>query len=273
MSSDRQNGFGSDPGRETETNISPGEPVTFSICGGSKQIQVKVLETTKTKDGHTACVVEYVEDNEDLAEIEISADLLTPVLKDPLTNEDTASTTGENISTRTRDNAHIIEQVEEDGHRSENYQSHAAKFLKGKSDRGDREKLHIATTLITDVIKDLNSQNSHAAREILQSYIHSCSNTFTERVHTMTSDQEFMPSLYRMLFLSLHLEDKDNKLPLVLPLAMGHAIKAMACSLMTFYSQGEVDLTVDENFEMSAEDDDWMIQDIADANVDGDILI
>ena len=39
------------------------------------------------------------------------------------------------------------------------------------------------------------------------------------------------------------------------------------------HSQGEVDLTVDENFEMSAEDVDWMIQDIADANVDGDILI
>ena len=38
-------------------------------------------------------------------------------------------------------------------------------------------------------------------------------------------------------------------------------------------SQGEVDLTVDENFEMSAEDVDWMIQDIADANVNGDILI
>ena len=39
------------------------------------------------------------------------------------------------------------------------------------------------------------------------------------------------------------------------------------------HSQGEVDLTVDENFEMSAEDVDWMIQDVADANVDGDILI
>ena len=39
------------------------------------------------------------------------------------------------------------------------------------------------------------------------------------------------------------------------------------------HSQGGVHLTVDENFDISAEDVDWMIQDIADANVDGDSLI
>ena len=107
-------------------------------------------------------------------------------------------------------------------------------FVRGVNDRGGREKVDPATTLVTDIVKDLSSKNSEAAWEIMKRYMHTHSN-FYELVHTCTSDQEFMPSLYRKLFLSLHPANQSKKLPLILPLAMGHAVKSMSCSMLACY--------------------------------------
>ena len=107
-------------------------------------------------------------------------------------------------------------------------------FVRGVDDKGGREKVDPATTLVTDIIKDLSSKNSEAAWEILKRCMH-IHDDFFDMVHTFTSDQEFMPHLYRKLFLSLHPDSKSKKLPLVLPLAMGHAVKSMSCSMLACY--------------------------------------
>ena len=104
-------------------------------------------------------------------------------------------------------------------------------FVVGKDDGGDRCKVTAATTVVTDIMTGVSSKHYEATETVYQRYVQSHPN-FDGIVHTMITDQEFMPNLYRKLFMSL----KSNKRqPLVLGLAMGHVLKCIVASMFTYY--------------------------------------
>lgn len=221
--------------------------VTFKLCAGRDNVQGRIVAV----DNNNVCMVEYEEDNGDTARVEINANLLRLVIEDnrddievgnliemldnregssfdsmeacsPATNSSSENDNGDRAEDESVINEDFPDQLIYD---VQTIDTLINEYVKGVDDGGDRMKVDAATTIVTDVIKDLSSKNSEATWQVLQRYIHTHED-FHEVVHCFTSDQEFMPQLYRLLLLSLHSKDKKKRLPLVLPLAMGHAIKS-----------------------------------------------
>jgi hypothetical protein len=101
-------------------------------------------------------------------------------------------------------------------------------FVVGVDDQAGRHKSTVTTTLVTGILTGVSSKNSEAAQSIL------LARKSGGTVHTLMADQEFMPQFYRAFFGSL--VNNQKKMPLILMLAMGHGLKSVAVSMLTYYA-------------------------------------
>ena len=98
---------------------------------------------------------------------------------------------------------------------------------------GERHKFRPSTTSIAGVLAGLSSKNNDTARQVIQEIITKCGEEeFFNAVHMIVADQEFMPTMMSEFFSRLKTEEE---LPIIPALAIGHAIKGLSVSMMSYY--------------------------------------
>eukprot|EP00984_Skeletonema_dohrnii_P018359 scaffold8555_cov159-Skeletonema_dohrnii-CCMP3373.AAC.3 len=99
---------------------------------------------------------------------------------------------------------------------------------------GERHRFSPSTTSISFVLTGLSSKNTETARQVVQQIINQYGeDRFNEAVHVIVADQEFMPTMINDFF--ARLREEDNNLPILPALAIGHAMKGLSVSMMSFY--------------------------------------
>ena len=88
-------------------------------------------------------------------------------------------------------------------------------FVSGVNDNGRRQKIDPATTVITDVMSGVSSKHAESTRTVMERQMQKDPD-FKKKVHNISTDQEFITSLFRQLFMSQHTGDK---LPYIVGLA------------------------------------------------------
>mmetsp|Transcript_41822 Transcript_41822/g.71547 ORF Transcript_41822/g.71547 Transcript_41822/m.71547 type:complete len:178 (+) Transcript_41822:369-902(+) len=98
---------------------------------------------------------------------------------------------------------------------------------------GQRHRFPPTTTSIASVLTGLSSKNSETARQVIQEIITTYGREkFSEEVHVIVADQEFMPTVLNEFFSRL---GGDDELPIIPALAIGHALKGLSVSMMSYY--------------------------------------
>jgi hypothetical protein len=123
----------------------------------------------------------------------------------------------------------VIEEDEAD----EEWTEFLKQYRVGIDDGAGRHKALISTTIVTDILTGVSSKNHEAAQTVLERAMERFGkDEWWQSVHMLVADQEFMPTFYRLFFTSL---DTEEAMPLILMLAMGHGMKSIAVSMMTYY--------------------------------------
>lgn len=105
---------------------------------------------------------------------------------------------------------------------------------------GQRTYFKPSTTIINDVNTGISSKHCEAAEQMLETIIdHMKKGEEDNAIMLLMADQEFMPYFYSKLFSMLYTTNRDKKtnerLPLLLSLAMGHALKGISISMIAYY--------------------------------------
>jgi len=99
---------------------------------------------------------------------------------------------------------------------------------------GERHRFNPSTTSISFVLTGLSSKNTETARQVVQQIINQYDEEkFNEAVHVIVADQEFLPTMINDFF--SRLREEDNNLPILPALAIGHVMKGLSVSMMSFY--------------------------------------
>jgi len=112
-------------------------------------------------------------------------------------------------------------------------------YIAGVHDGGGRDKkTTVASGIVTDLVTGVSSKSnleaSHAIFDRLVA-LRGGKKKFEEQVHVFMSDQEFMPTFFKKVFLSIASESEDT-IPLILILSTGHCMKSIAVSLLQYFS-------------------------------------
>ena len=98
---------------------------------------------------------------------------------------------------------------------------------------GDRHRFEPCTTSIASVLTNLSSKNFDTAHQILQDLINQHGEEeFNKAVHVVVADQEFSPVIFSEFFSHL---TADKQLPILPALAIGHAMKNVSTTMMSYY--------------------------------------
>ncbi len=98
---------------------------------------------------------------------------------------------------------------------------------------GERHRFPPSTTSIASVLAGLSSKNNDTARRMIQEIIREHGEEkFYDAVHVIVADQEFMPTMLNEFFSRL---TSDSKLPIIPVLAIGHVMKGISVSMVSYY--------------------------------------
>lgn len=122
---------------------------------------------------------------------------------------------------------------------SEDVDEDEAKFrdswIPGVHDGGGREKGLSSTTIVREVVDGISSKHHETAAillERIEAYYGGDDDAFNH-VITLVADQEFLPTMFNILFASLVTDDRVSLLPF---LALGHANKSQAMAHLSYFS-------------------------------------
>ncbi len=108
-------------------------------------------------------------------------------------------------------------------------------FVSGRDDGGRRQKIDPCLTVITDLLSGVSSKHAEATRTVMDRQMQK-DPKFHEKVHNISTDQEFITSLFSQLFMSHHSSARQNKKPYVIGVAWGHLHKNIVMSMFKYYS-------------------------------------
>jgi len=99
---------------------------------------------------------------------------------------------------------------------------------------GERYRFPPSSTCVGGVLTGLSSKNSDTAIRLIQEIKNRLGEEkFNKEVHVVVADQEFMPPILNRFFSKL--ARGDEVLPIIPALAIGHAMKGLSVSMMSYY--------------------------------------
>ena len=210
----------------TSNSIKADSQVTFDYRNKERRGIVKTVN-------NDVITVQFNEGNGELEEVVLNQDnvfLVNPNGEEGSDNE-TTSTNGDASAS-----IHFEFENEDDRSVWTLFESIFSHYVPGTIEGSRNCNEFKSTTLIYDVIEDLSSKNATSAIALLNRIIAKLGkDRFKGTVTMVSADQEFMPTIYAEFFKRLHSNNKDNRYALLLPLAMGHAMKNNAMSIISYY--------------------------------------